>query len=42
MKKYIAPKLSAEVIETNDIMTASAVQFDSVDNWLSDPFSQEI
>ena len=42
MKKYIAPKLSATVVETKDIMTMSPVQTDGLDNWLRDVFSQEV
>lgn len=42
MKKYIAPKLSATVVETKDIVTMSPVQTDGLDNWLKDVFSQEV
>ena len=42
MKKYIAPKLSATIVETKDIVTMSPVQTDGLDNWLTDVFSQEV
>lgn len=42
MKKYIAPKLSATIVETKDIVTMSPVQTDGLDNWLRDVFSQEV
>ena len=42
MKKYTAPELNIMTIKTADVITVSAVQFDSIDNWLSDPFDQSI
>ena len=42
MKKYIAPKLSATIVETKDIVTMSPVQTDGLDNWLKDVISQEV
>ena len=37
-KKYVAPKLSAEILESSDVITSSASGHDQLDNWKSDNF----
>lgn len=37
-KKYIAPQISAEIMESSDVITSSASGYDQLDNWKSDNF----
>ena len=37
-KKYESPKLSADILESSDVITSSASGHDQLDNWKSDNF----
>ena len=37
-KKYESPVISAEIMESSDVITSSPASFDLFDNWKSDNF----